>query len=298
VLAAGGRPLLLDVSLEDCNLSVDAVAGTLDGTVAAIVAVDSFGYAAHHAELRELASHHGCALVEDACQSYGGMVDGAPLGGQADIGVISFGTHKSVELHGGGFLLTDNRDFARSVMHYLRAPDFVALQWLRERIYRRESLSLGHEYRLRLLCSHAGLLRYRFPARRAKMAKGAWDQFLAELSETKANLHCVREELESWGLITTFRYEGVGWLPWHYSFAIPDEGVANRFASQAAACGLPCARNYRAMDEYFPGLDAADGLANAHWIAAHIFNLPNRTSLESTRELLPKVRELRRAVGA
>lgn len=297
VVAAGGQPLLVDVSLDDCNLSVGAVAGALDDSVAAIISVDSFGYAARNASLQELATQHGSVLIEDACQSYGGITDDVPLGGQADIGVISFGTHKSVELRSGGFLLTNDCDVARRIRHHMCAPDFAALECLRERVYRRASLSFDHIGRLRMLCSYTGLLRYRFPERRTQRAPGVWKTFVDELPETKATLHRVREELESWPLITTFKYEGVGWLPWHYSFTIPDDTVANRFASLAAECDLPCGRNYRAMDEYFPGLDTAGSLPNSHWIAAHIYNLPNRTSLESTRELLPKVRALRREMG-
>jgi hypothetical protein len=187
VLAAGGRPLLVDVSVDDCNLSVDAVSESLDRTVAAIIAVDTFGCGARLKELRQLASRHGCALVEDACQSYGGVVDDVPLGGQANIGVISFGAHKSVELHAGGFLLTDDRDLASTVRHYLRAPDFAAFERMRERAYRRVNLNLGHLRMLRLLCTHTGLLRYRFPEREAKWAGSTWERFLADLPEMKAH---------------------------------------------------------------------------------------------------------------
>ena len=296
VLAAGGKPLLTDVSREDCNLSVEAVADVLDETVAAIVSVDSFGYGAHNVELRELASRYDCALVEDACQAYGGVTGGVPLGGQGDIGVISFSTHKAVELGSGGFILTDDRTLAMRVERSLRAPDFAALEWLRSRVFRRASLDFERMDRLRLLCVHGGLLRYRFPERRAGSAPAAWASFVAELPETREILQLIRLEMETWPLITPFRYEGDEWLPWHASFTVADEDVADRLVGLAVESGVPLARNYPATSDYFPDLDRADSLANAQWIAAHIYNLPTRVSLDRARAMVPRLHALRRAV--
>lgn len=296
VLAAGGRPLLVDVESCDCNLSTEAVAHALDGSVAAIVAVDSFGYPARMSELRDLSARHRCVLVEDACQAYGGVSGDGPLGALGHVGVISFGVGKNVELRTGGFVLTDDARMAWSIARRQWSPDFAVLGYPRRRVYRH--ICWGYDDLLRFLSVRTGLLRFGFAAAQITRARSAWTDFVGHLPETIADQQRIREELGTWRNITTFSYSGGSWLPWRCSFMIDDDELASHFTAVASARGLSFSRNYLPMDAYHGGLLAADDLPNARRIASRILNVPYPSSpAVSAEQLLTALRDVRRAAG-
>jgi len=86
----------------------------LNGGAAAVVVVHHYGIPADLARVRGLiaARAHGDAplLIEDAAQAIGGSLDGRPLGGFGDFGVLSFGRGKGLTGGGGGALLANGRE--------------------------------------------------------------------------------------------------------------------------------------------------------------------------------------------
>lgn len=76
----------------------------LAGGVAAIVAVHQYGIPVDLRRIRQTAPG-GTVIIEDAAQGIGGSLEGKPLGGHGDLGVLSFGRGKGLTGGGGGALL-------------------------------------------------------------------------------------------------------------------------------------------------------------------------------------------------
>jgi len=68
--------------------------------------------------LRDLADERGLAIVEDACQMPGGVVNGRPAGCWGDAGVFSFGGSKLLSAGRGGAVFTDRADVAQRIRLY------------------------------------------------------------------------------------------------------------------------------------------------------------------------------------
>ncbi len=86
--------------------------------VRALLPVHLLGHPADMDPIRELASQHGLALVEDAAEGLGARYRGTPVGGFGDLACLSFNGNKLITAGGGGALLADNGDQARRA-HYL-----------------------------------------------------------------------------------------------------------------------------------------------------------------------------------
>ena len=81
--------------------------------------------------LAEIAAETGLAVVEDACQAPGAIVDGRLAGTAADVGVLSFGGSKLLTAGRGGALLTRRADiYQRAKIYGHRGNDAFPLSEL------------------------------------------------------------------------------------------------------------------------------------------------------------------------
>jgi dTDP-4-amino-4,6-dideoxygalactose transaminase len=270
VIAAGGVPRAVDLLRADATIDPGAVTDALTADVAAIIAVDSFGYPARIAELRRVAEPLGCPIVEDACQAYGGRIDGEALGALSDVGVVSFGYSKNVWLGAGGLLLTDDRQLAADVLEMQQAPDYRLLSSVRSRMMLKLMLS-GHEDWFPTLVRHLGLLRYAFPARQAQTLPVAWRVFVDELPHTLANLKRLAGAAAGIPGVETLEYSAEGWLPWRYSVLVPREEVRVSFAAAMAAAGVPLTHLFPPLTSPFVDL-GPDECPEARRISEMIVN--------------------------
>lgn len=287
VIAAGGVPRLVDVSTADCTIDPDAVVAALDRDVAAIVAVDSFGYPARLSALREAAAPLGCPVIEDACQSYGSRAAGVPLGALGDVGVVSFGYAKNVWLDAGGLVLTNDADVARDVQVLQRPRDYAWLSGLRSHLLLRLGLT-GHESWLPFLVRRLGLLRFSFPVAQEERLEAAWRVFVSELEETKGTLARVAELVAGFAGVQPFDYSEPDWLPWRYSFTIPDPDARVRFTAAMAAAGVPLTHLYPVLDGYAAEVGAPE-YDQARRLAASIVNLKHSARAADTREFAARL---------
>lgn len=107
---AGLFPVLADIDPRTWCLAVDQVEAALSPQTAAVVVSHLHGGLADMRALRALADRHGVAIVEDACQATGAVVEGTRAGAGGDVGVLSFGGSKLLTAGRGGALLTDRTD--------------------------------------------------------------------------------------------------------------------------------------------------------------------------------------------
>jgi dTDP-4-amino-4,6-dideoxygalactose transaminase len=126
VVRAGARPVWADVD-EHGVLDLDAAAGAVGRSTAAVVAVSLYGRPLNPSACEGFAARHGLALVEDAAQALGASHGGRPAGAVGRAGCMSFDPTKPLAAPGsGGAVLTDDDALAqacRSLRLHGRDPD-------------------------------------------------------------------------------------------------------------------------------------------------------------------------------
>ncbi len=109
VRAAGLKPVLCDVSLDDFNMDLRLLLSLVSAKTLAVVAVHLFGIPQNGINsLRAILPPH-VVLIEDCCQAMGSTVGGKPVGSFSDISFFSFNRGKNTTLLGGGAAATNDR---------------------------------------------------------------------------------------------------------------------------------------------------------------------------------------------
>lgn len=111
----GARAVFADIDLATYNLDPAAFAAAITPRTKAVVAVHLFGLSAPMDEIRDIATRHGLAIIEDAACAIGTKYKGKPVGGLADVGCFSFHPRKIVTTGEGGAVTTQDDDIAKAV---------------------------------------------------------------------------------------------------------------------------------------------------------------------------------------
>jgi dTDP-3-amino-3,4,6-trideoxy-alpha-D-glucose transaminase len=113
ILMAGATPVFVDVEDERATIDPSAVEAAITSRTVAIVPVHLYGQAADMARLGAIASRHGLALVEDACQAHLATVGGRPVGALGTAGTFSFYPTKNLGALGdAGAIVTNDEALA------------------------------------------------------------------------------------------------------------------------------------------------------------------------------------------
>jgi len=113
VHAVGAVPVLVDVAANTWNLSLDAVCEGAGPKTRAVLASHLHGGLVPMRELTAWATERQIAVIEDAAQVPGAIVQGRPAGTWGEAGVLSFGGSKLLSAGRGGALLTSHADVAQ-----------------------------------------------------------------------------------------------------------------------------------------------------------------------------------------
>ena len=105
VHALGARPVLAEVAPHHWNATAESLERALTPNTKAILCSHLHGGFVPMREVRELAASRGIALVEDAAQATGAMVQGRRAGSWGDVGTLSFGGSKLLTAGRGGALV-------------------------------------------------------------------------------------------------------------------------------------------------------------------------------------------------
>ena len=145
ILYEGAEPVFCDIDPRTLNLDPAAVEAELargPADVKAILPIHIFGYPADMPAFERIASEHGLALVEDACEALGSShSDGKAVGARGNLAVFGFYPNKQLTTgEGGAVVARDADEKARidSERNQGRAPD---MSWL-------DHDRLGFNYRL------------------------------------------------------------------------------------------------------------------------------------------------------
>lgn len=119
VLAAGARPVFVDVDPVTCAIDPAALAARFTPRTRAVLVTHLHGIAADIRAISRLCAERGVPLIEDVAQALGGAVDGRRLGAWGDAGVFSFGTFKNVNTGFGGMVTTRDPALAAALRAWL-----------------------------------------------------------------------------------------------------------------------------------------------------------------------------------
>ncbi|HEY8503332.1 MAG TPA: aminotransferase class I/II-fold pyridoxal phosphate-dependent enzyme [Gemmataceae bacterium] len=108
--ALGATPVLIDVAPHNWNLDPEAIPAAAGPKAKALIVSHLHGGLVPMREVMEIAGRHGLAVVEDAAQAPGAVVQGRKAGAWGDAGVLSFGGSKLLSAGRGGAVLTRRAD--------------------------------------------------------------------------------------------------------------------------------------------------------------------------------------------
>jgi len=125
--------------------------GATGRRIRAVVPMHTFGHPADLDGLDRVCRDFGLALVEDAAESLGSRYRGEHSGTRGVLGALSFNGNKIVTTGGGGAVLTDSPELARTARHVTTTARLDARGW--EFVHD----AIGYNYRLPSLNAALGL---------------------------------------------------------------------------------------------------------------------------------------------
>jgi len=119
------QPRFVDIDPSTYNLDANRVEDAVGPETKALLAVDVFGVPADWPALADLASTHGLALIDDACEAIGASVQETPIGAWGDAASFGFYPNKQITTGEGGCITTDDDALAhrcRALRNQGRSP--------------------------------------------------------------------------------------------------------------------------------------------------------------------------------
>ncbi|MCH7548771.1 MAG: DegT/DnrJ/EryC1/StrS aminotransferase family protein [Candidatus Krumholzibacteriota bacterium] len=288
IMAAGGIPWLVGTSARDYCISVSAVAAAMGDDVGAVVAIDAFGYPADIDGLRDAVSRWSCPVIDDACQAYGGFVAGQAVGSRGDAGLISFGYAKTVELRGGGIVLTGSAELAESMEQIRGEHTYRRFRTLKNRVALRLMFQDRYD-RMARWADRFDLLRYDFPPGQWRKLGKAWSSFERRLDAFARAHRDIAQAVAVIPGVEPFDYRLDGWMPWRYSFKTSGSRQADRMVKLLADAGVKTSRLYRPVDEFLK-VETAGSLDRDRRLADTTVNLSYRHDEKELERLLDALR--------
>lgn len=127
----GARPVLVDICAATGCLNAGCLDAAWSDRTRALLVSHLHGGVANMKTIRDWAHARDVAVVEDACQSPGGLVDGQLAGTWGDVSTLSFGGSKLLAAGRGGAVLTaDEGVFQRMKVYSERGNDAYPLSEL------------------------------------------------------------------------------------------------------------------------------------------------------------------------
>ena len=112
VVAAGGRPVFIDIKKDDYTIDVSDLKKKVTKKSKVIIPVHLYGHPSDMDEIGELAEKHSLDVVEDACQSLGSTYKKKQTGTFGAMGCFSMYASKVLTAGEGGAVATDSDELA------------------------------------------------------------------------------------------------------------------------------------------------------------------------------------------
>ena len=109
----GAKPVFVDIDPETYLMDTPKIQAAITERTKVLLPVHLYGQPVAMDKVRMLASEHGLAVLEDACQAHGAEYRGVRTGTLGDAAAYSFYYSKNIGAYGeGGIVVTDSRDIA------------------------------------------------------------------------------------------------------------------------------------------------------------------------------------------
>ena len=109
ILALGAVPVLADVGAE-LNVTAVTIEAALTKKTKAIIVPHLFGNPADIGAIVDLVRGGNIRVIDDAAQALGATIEGQPVGGFGDVGILSFGSEKICSGLGGGVVVSRDKE--------------------------------------------------------------------------------------------------------------------------------------------------------------------------------------------
>ncbi|MFL6491348.1 MAG: DegT/DnrJ/EryC1/StrS family aminotransferase [Nitrososphaera sp.] len=112
VVAAGGRPIFVDIKKDDYTMDVSDLKSKITKKSRVVIPVHLYGHPSDIDEIGELAEKHSLDFIEDACQSLGSSYKNRQTGTFGTLGCFSMYASKVLTAGEGGAVATDSDELA------------------------------------------------------------------------------------------------------------------------------------------------------------------------------------------
>jgi dTDP-4-amino-4,6-dideoxygalactose transaminase len=116
----GAIPAFVDIDRNTYNINPALIEEKITKKTKAIIPVHLYGQCADMDPILKIASEHGLAVIEDACQSVGASYKGRQAGTIGDYGCFSFFPSKNLGCFGDGGMVTANDEKLAGLIRKLR----------------------------------------------------------------------------------------------------------------------------------------------------------------------------------
>jgi len=115
VVAAGAKPVFVDVRKDDYTIDVSDLKNKIDKKSKVIMPVHLYGHPADIDEINEIADKHSLEVIEDACQSLGSTYKRKQTGTFGIMGCFSMYASKVITAGEGGAIATNDDKIADKI---------------------------------------------------------------------------------------------------------------------------------------------------------------------------------------
>ena len=184
----GGEAVFIDTEYDTWDMDPAALekAFELYPDVKLIVVAHLYGTPGKIDEIRKIADRHGALIVEDAAESFCAAYNGVQTGCFGDVSVLSANGNKLVTGSSGGFLLTDDLEWANKARKWSTQSRENAPWYQHEEI--------GYNYRMSNII--AGILRGQLPYAEEHKAqkKAIYERYREGLKDLPVTMNPVKLE--------------------------------------------------------------------------------------------------------
>jgi aminotransferase in exopolysaccharide biosynthesis len=265
----GAKPVFIDVDKDTMGMSPTALrAWLLDNTtqkngqcvnkmtgaiIRACVPMHTFGMVLRISEIAKICEEFGITLVEDAAESLGSFEGGTHTGRFGAMATLSFNGNKVITTGGGGMVLTDDEELAKTLKHITTTAKVPhPTEFVHDRI--------GYNYRLPNLNAVLGV---------AQM------QTLPSMMAIKTEIAAFYKELgESQGWQVVQPIDGTTPNNWLVALCMETPEQRDAFLTRTNAAGVMTRPIWRLMNELEMFKDCQhDGLKVSKWLEERIVNV-------------------------
>lgn len=236
-LAAGFKPVFVDVKRETLNLDPSLLEEKITDRTRAIMPVHTMGKPCEMDAIMGIANKHGLRVIEDSCEAHGAKYDGKFIGTFGDMATFSFYMAHLVWAGEGGMVSTNDPDLANSV-----------------RAVRNHGRVAGSQYMDHVLPG----LNLKMSDFHAAIGRGHLEEFQKVFDKRKSNLKYLWDQNKDLGEFVLFSEEGPREVvcPHGFSLTLKDPSLNYQALYQfLQGSSINCKRNFGSMPTQHRGFE-------------------------------------------